>query len=117
VHSCRQFLDRALAPEVMFPSPQRLKPSHFRILTAPLKGCSTLYTKCENALKPIFEIERFSAGLKSSFPLLKQGAPTKSVVQSFQQPLKPCPFKALRSSGSASFVRPELTSAAWLLAR
>src|SRR5664280_296020 len=67
VHSCRQFLDRALAPEGMFPSPQRLKPSHFRILTAPLppqhaqkrrvlgtpalKRCSTLYTKYENALK------------------------------------------------------------------
>src|ERR1039458_9076325 len=51
VHSCRQFLDRALAPELMFPSPQRLKPSHFRILTAPLKRCSTLYTKYENALK------------------------------------------------------------------
>src|SRR5664280_28959 len=29
-------LDRALAPEVMFPSPQRLKPPHCRILTAPL---------------------------------------------------------------------------------
>src|ERR1039457_520103 len=50
VHNCRQFLDRALAPEVMFPSPQWLKPSHCRILTAPLKRCSTLYTKCENAL-------------------------------------------------------------------
>jgi hypothetical protein len=34
-------------------------------------------------LKPIFEIERFSAGLKSSFPLLKQGAPTKSILQTF----------------------------------
>src|ERR1017187_6772928 len=54
VHSCRQFLDRALAPEVMFPSPQRLKPSDSRILTAPLKRCSTLYTKCENALATIF---------------------------------------------------------------
>src|ERR1017187_2568218 len=52
VHNCRQFLDRALAPEVMFPSPQWLKPSHCRILTAPLKRCSTLYTKCENALAP-----------------------------------------------------------------
>src|ERR1039458_6038981 len=50
VHNCRQFLARALAPEVMFPSPQRLKPSHFRILTAPLKRCSTLYAKCENVL-------------------------------------------------------------------
>jgi hypothetical protein len=54
VHNCRQFLDRALAPEVMFPSPQWLKPSDFRILTAPLKRCSTLYTKCENALATIF---------------------------------------------------------------
>jgi hypothetical protein len=27
VHNCRQFLDRALAPEVMFPSPQRPKPN------------------------------------------------------------------------------------------
>src|ERR1039458_10505235 len=34
----------------MFPSPQWLKRSHCRILTAPLKRCSTLYTKCENAL-------------------------------------------------------------------
>jgi len=25
----------------MFPLPQRLKPAHFRILTAPLKRCST----------------------------------------------------------------------------
>src|ERR1019366_3154750 len=47
VHNCCQFRDRALAPEVMFLSPQRLKPSHFRILTAPLKRCSTLYPKEE----------------------------------------------------------------------
>src|ERR1019366_6218446 len=39
-----------LAPGVMFPSPQWLKPAHFRILTAPLKRCSTLYTECETAL-------------------------------------------------------------------
>src|SRR5664279_3832270 len=31
VHNGRQFLDRALAPEVIFPSPQWLKPAHFRI--------------------------------------------------------------------------------------
>src|ERR1035441_7042712 len=49
VHNCRQFLDRALAPEVMFPSPQRLKPSPLRILTAPLKRCSTRFSKGENA--------------------------------------------------------------------
>src|ERR1035441_7043085 len=54
VHNCPQCLDRALAPEVMFPSPQRPKPSHFRILPAPLKRCSTLYTKCENALTIYF---------------------------------------------------------------
>src|ERR1019366_2538069 len=47
VHNCCQFRDRALAPEVVFLSPQRLKPSHFRILTAPLKRCSTLYPKEE----------------------------------------------------------------------
>src|SRR5664279_5753116 len=35
----------------MFPSPQWLKPAHFRILTAPLKRCSTLYTKCETAIE------------------------------------------------------------------
>src|ERR1035438_976807 len=50
VHNCRRFLDRALAPEVMFPSPQRLKPAHFQILTAPLKRCSTLSTQGETAL-------------------------------------------------------------------
>src|ERR1035441_2672279 len=49
VHNCRQFLDRALAPEVMFPSPQRLKPSPLRILTAPLKRCSTRFSKGEDA--------------------------------------------------------------------
>src|SRR5664280_546907 len=32
VHNGHQFLDRALAPEVMFPFPQWLKPAHFRIL-------------------------------------------------------------------------------------
>src|SRR5664280_712746 len=41
----------------MFPLPQRRKPAHFRILTAPLKRCSTLYTKCENALVPVMETE------------------------------------------------------------
>src|SRR5664280_2704790 len=51
VHNCRRFLDRALAPEVMFPSPQRLKPAHFQILTAPLKRCSTLSTQGETALE------------------------------------------------------------------
>ena len=33
--------------------------------------------------KAHFKIKRFSAGLKSSFPLLKQGAPTKSLPQTF----------------------------------
>src|ERR1039457_938289 len=50
VHNCRRFLDRALSPEVMFPSAQRLKPAHFQILTAPLKRCSTLSTQGETAL-------------------------------------------------------------------
>src|SRR5664280_1441481 len=54
VHNCRQFLDRALAAEVMFPSPQWLKPAHFRILTVPLKRCSTLYTNSESALTICF---------------------------------------------------------------
>jgi len=61
VHNSRQFLDSALAPEVMFLSPQWLKPDHFRILTAPLppqhaqrrrvlgtpalKRCSTLHQR------------------------------------------------------------------------
>src|SRR5664280_2761905 len=54
VHNCRQFLCRALAPDVMFPSPQWLKPAHFRILTAPLKRCSTLYTNSESALTICF---------------------------------------------------------------
>src|ERR1039458_1833493 len=50
VHNCRQFWDRALAPEVMFPSPQRLWPVHLRIVIAPLKRCSTLFSQCETAL-------------------------------------------------------------------
>src|ERR1035441_2931723 len=58
VHNCRQFLDRALAPEVMFPSPQWLKPAHFQILTAPLKRCSTLYTNSESALTICFLARR-----------------------------------------------------------
>jgi hypothetical protein len=38
-------------------------------------------------LKPIFKIEAFLAGLKSSSPpLLKQGAPTQSLLIIFQQP-------------------------------
>ena len=35
-----------------------------------------------------FKIDSFSAGLKSSFPLLKQGAPTKTLRWLFPQPLK-----------------------------
>ena len=65
VHNSRQFLDSALAPEVMFLSPQRLKPDHFRILTAPLKRCSTLYTKGETALRS-FSVISVSPWLFSS---------------------------------------------------
>jgi hypothetical protein len=34
-------------------------------------------------LKPILEVERYSAELKFSFPLLKQGAPTKRGRRTF----------------------------------
>ena len=44
----------------MFPSPQWLKPAHFRILTAPLKRCSTLYTECETALRNWNQADNFS---------------------------------------------------------
>src|ERR1035438_6816484 len=46
VHSCRQFLDRALAPEVMFPSPQRLKAVSFPNLNCTASTPARAKTAC-----------------------------------------------------------------------
>src|ERR1035441_8641381 len=49
-HSCRRITPQSRFRVAHLSATVVLKPSHCRILTAPLKRCSTLYTKCENAL-------------------------------------------------------------------
>ncbi len=64
--------------------------------SAPEKSCSLILRFSAGdrkaRAKAHCEIERFSAGLKSSFPLLKQGAPTKTF-----------PTKTLSPTFSAAF--------------
>ena len=59
-----------------------------------LGSCALALASANPAAKADFKSELFFGGLKSSSPLLKQGAPTKILAQNFSAACEGVPFKA-----------------------